>query len=135
MRSLARLPEMLRTRPGKENSCLSDFITPSSFHDIVEATRELCTFSINEDNDNLASVKIPFLALKIGHSLKRYDALLRGVSLRKREKDLKYLVDSFLELLESEWSIKILTAALRSLSDNRVTKAPILPLTGDLSKV
>ena len=135
MRSLERLLEMLRTRPGKENCCLSDFITPSSFDDSVEATRELYTFSINEDNDNLASVKTPSLALKSGHSLKRCAALLRGVALRKREKDLKESVDSFLELLESEWSTKISTAALRSLSDNRFNKTPILPLTGDLIKL
>lgn len=135
MRSLARLLEMLQKIPGKENCPLAEFISPSSFDDIVEATRQLCVFNIAEENDNLASVKTPSLALKIGHSLKRCAALLRGIALRKRERDLKETVDSFLELLEAEWSSKVSAAALRSLSDNQFNKTPILPLTGDLIKL
>ena len=102
------------------------------FH-IIEVTRKLCTVSIDEDNDNLASVKTPFLALESGHSLNRCAALLRGITLRKREKDLKNVHESLLQLLESKWSITFLTAALRLPSDNRFTKTPILPIIGDLN--
>ena len=135
MRSLARLLAILQTIPGKESWPLAEFISPSYFDDIVEATRQLCTFNIEQENDNLASVKTPSLALKIGHSLKRCAALLRGIALRKRERDLKETVDSFLELLEAEWSTKVSAAALRSLSDNQFYKTPILPLTEDLIKL
>ena len=127
--SLARLLE------GRESYPLAQFISLSSFDDIVEAKKQQCVINIEEGNGNIYSVKTPSLSLKLGHSLKGCPALLRGVALRKRQKDLKETVDSFLELLEAEWSTKVSAAALRSLSDQQFNGTPILPFTGDLIKL
>ena len=96
--------KLLQKIRGRESYPLAEFISPSSFDDIVEAAKQLCVFNIKEGNDNLYSVKAPSLAFKLGHSAKRCAALLRGVALRKRQKDLKerFEVNSFFELLEAE---------------------------------
>eukprot|EP00795_Rhopilema_esculentum_P006572 gene6572-12108_t len=54
-----------------------------------------------------------------------------------RQKDIvnKQNVEMFLELLDSEWSKKISSAALRTLSDGQFNKAPVIPVTEDLIKL
>jgi hypothetical protein len=51
---------------------LTDFIAPKFFNAILSATRTVCGYGVNEDNDK--TFKIPSLALKLGHALKMRSA-------------------------------------------------------------
>ena len=135
MRSLARLlMELRKLSPGKGYS-LADFISPTEFDLVVTATKNLCSHNVEADNDHLSAFDRPSLALHTGYYLKSCASLLRGAALRKRDQNLKDDVESFLELLNSEWSSKISSAALRTLSDAQFKKTPILPVTADLVKL
>ena len=61
--------------------------------------------------------------------------ILRGIALRQKGAELKQKVDMFLELLDTEWLIKISSAALRTLSDGQFRKSQVLPVTEDLMKL
>lgn len=135
MRSLARLLIEARNVIGSESADLATLITPSHFDDIVLATKQLCSHKVMESNDHLSSFQRPSLALKLGHYLKKCAGILRGVALRKKRSDLKQDVDAFAELLDAEWSSKISTTALRTLSDGQFKKTPVLPVTADLLKL
>ena len=135
MRSLARLLMEVREVTNNGGAVLSDFITPTHFDDIVLATRNLCSHTANPQNDHLSSFERPSLALKLGHALKKGAMILRGMALRQKDIENKQNVEMFLELLDSEWSTKISSAALRTLSDGQFNKAPVLPVTEDLMKL
>ncbi|XP_065051971.1 uncharacterized protein LOC135681426 isoform X3 [Rhopilema esculentum] len=135
MRSLARLLMEVREVTNNGSADLSDFITPTHFDDIVLATRNLCSHTANPQNDHLSSFEKPSLALKLGHALKKGAMILRGMALRQKDIESKQNVEMFLELLDSEWSTKISSAALRTLSDGQFNKAPVLPVTEDLMKL
>lgn len=134
MRALARLVMELRKLSGKDSS-LAHFISPTEFDLVVTATKSLCSHNMEADNDHLSAFDRPSLALHIGYHLKSCASLLRGIALRKRDQSLKGDVESFIELLSSEWSSKVSSAALRTLSDAQFTKVPILPVTADLVKL
>lgn len=135
MRMLARLVIELREVSSQEHLNLAQFICPSKFDFVIQATRNLCSYKIDSTNDNLATFERPSLALKMGHALKRCATILRGVALRRKEKDLKEDADSFVELIDAEWASKVSATALRTLDEGKFNKAPVLPLTADLVKV
>ena len=60
---------------------------------------------------------------------------MRGLALRKKDKNLKETAELFIELIDSEWSAKVSAAAIRSLNENTFNKQPILPITSDLVKL
>ena len=135
MRSLARLAMKLRDLTGNEDADLAKFLKPEMFDKVVDATKEICGFAQAKENDHLSSFEKPGLALKLGYSLKRCAELLRGFALRKKDKDMKEDVESFVELINSEWSSKVSSAALRALGDNAFNKTPDMPETEDLVKL
>eukprot|EP00794_Sanderia_malayensis_P001368 gene1368-1512_t len=135
MRSLARLVIELTKISSEKHSNLAEFICASKFDVVIQGTRNLCSYKIDSYNDNLATFDRPSLALKIGHALKRCAGILRGVALRKKDKDLKEDADSIVDLINVEWASKVSATALRTLNDSQFNKAPVLPLTEDLVKV
>ena len=135
MRSLARLLIELRKVSNKGDVDMSVFIAPEHFDCIVQATRNLCSYDPNPENEPASSLQRPSLALRLGHAIKKAAMILRGIALRQKDAELKQNVDMFLELLDAEWSIKISSAALRTLSDGQFSKSPVLPVTEDLIKL
>ena len=61
--------------------------------------------------------------------------ILRGMALRQKNVEIKQNVDMFLQLLDSEWLMKISSTALRMLCDGQFNKAPVLPVTEDFIKL
>ena len=57
------------------------------------------------------------------------------MALGQKDIENKQNLEMFLELLDSEWSTKISSAALRMLNDGQFNKAPVLPVTEDLMKL
>ena len=85
---------------------MSAFIAPEHFDCIVQATRNLCSYDPNPENEPASNVQRPSLALRLGHAIKKAAMILRGIALRQKDAELKQNVDMFLELLDAEWSIK-----------------------------
>ena len=132
MREIARLLKQLRETDRNLDAELSDFIKPEKFDTVVQAVKTLCSF---HDNDGCQEVKIPSLALKLGHSLKKCLNIIRGQALRQKGKNRQEDAENFEKLLESEWSNKISHHSLNTLSARKFNKVDVLPLTKDLEKL
>ena len=132
MREIARLLRQLRETDKNHDAQLSDFIKPETFDTVVQAVKTLCNF---QDKDGGQEVKIPSLALKLGHSLKKCVNVVRGQALREKSKDIQEDVDNFENLLESEWSYRISHQLLNTLGARKYNKVDVLPLAEDLEKL
>ena len=127
MRNLARLVIQLRIDTGNLDLFLFHYISPVYFHDVISATKKLCGFGYNEENER--SSAIPSLALKIGHALKKGGKLKVGMALTSRCKSDVHDANEFMQLFDLHWSNSISSIALKSLGDTKYSKAVQLPLT------
>lgn len=133
MREVARLLQELRN-VDKTGTKLEDFIKPEKFDLIIKAVRRLCIFEMPSDGTT-PRYGTPSLALKLGNSLKKCAAVIRGVALRTRNDEQKENVNCYLQLHETEWCEKISAAALSTLDDRKHNQPQILPVTSDLVKM
>ena len=130
MREIARLLRELQRRE-KSKEPLSSFLKPGKFDLIIEAVRSVCSYQFPESG-NRATIGIPSLALKLGNSLRKCAAIVRGFALRTKDSQLKEDVNSYLELHDSEWTSKVSSAALHTLGERKFNKPEFFPLTSDL---
>ena len=79
------------------NAQLSDFIKPEKLDVVINAVKSLSKFQFQ---DGVQRVANPSLSLKVGHSLKKCVAILRGWAFRRKDKDLEEDADSFKQLLD-----------------------------------
>jgi len=70
MRQLARLLMKLRELKGCADAHLSDFLSPDSFDDVVSAVKLECQF-VPSDEQHMARLSTPSLAMKLGHALQK----------------------------------------------------------------
>lgn len=133
MRELARLLVQLRKCDNNQTASLSDFIKPEKFNCMIESVKAVSKF--NQDPNSEDEVKIPSLALKLGHSLKKCVNVIRGQALRQKDKELLGDAEDFEKLLESEWSFSISHHSLETLADRKYNKVDLLPITEDLEKL
>ena len=132
MRILAKFLLELQKDPHYQSSSLAEILKPETFDDIIKATRNLCSFTIDNAADDIPSFKVPSLALRIGYALKQCAVLQRGLCLRTRDSGMLENLRYFLDLYEAEWTGKISSIALTTL-DNSKFKAPkVLPVSSDL---
>ncbi|CAG9818123.1 unnamed protein product [Phaedon cochleariae] len=81
MRQMERLlQELKNTKPDFKTKTLAFFIAPKYFDHIVDSVETICEVS-RKKNEKM-EYGIPSLALKLGHSLRKCVAYLRGQSLR-----------------------------------------------------
>ncbi|XP_057303145.1 uncharacterized protein LOC130640517 [Hydractinia symbiolongicarpus] len=133
MRILARLVLEIRRNASMKDFSLLDCLTPAFFDDVVEATKRLAGFTnTNNDGEKVPAFNKPSLALKLGYALENCAMLLQGLGLRKGDDTIVVKAQKFQKIFQSEWSVRISSASLRSLADNRFNKDDILPLTSDL---
>lgn len=134
MRQLARLLTCLRNRNSEyRQKNLAFFIDPTKFDDVIDSVKELC--NAHSKSHQKTEYGIPSLALKIGHSLRKCVAYLRGQALRITHSELDKKLQSFLELLDLEWEVRISSNALSTLMTRKINSASLLPLTSDLIKL
>ena len=128
MRQL-RFPILVLCKRGQKNEAvLEEFIGTSCFDKLVYGVRELCDF----DPESHSEIGIPFLALKLGHSIKKCAQILKGSALRQKE-DVKIKnCKHFIDLFEAEWTAKISARSLVSLGSRKMNKVECLPLEEDL---
>jgi len=127
MRQLARLLNTLR-QVATPCLCLSDYLDTTWFDHVVDAVKVLCNFN----SEVREQVQIPSLALKLGHSIKKCAQIVKSEALRAKDTKRVKNIRMFLELLDDEWSIKISSRSLASISLKRYNKVDYLPLTEDI---
>ena len=137
MRIIARLLLKLREKhPETGKLPLMKFLEPGYFDDIVSCTKDLAGYvSKNSDGEDIPGFKKPSLPLKLGYALDNVLMLLKGIGLRRKDQDLIVNADNLTALYRSEWSVRISSASLRTLADNKFNKVELLPVTSDLLKV
>lgn len=132
MRQLGHLVLCYREKNDCSEYLLADLLKPERFDEVVAVTKELCSF---QHGEQLSSFKTPSLALKLGISLKKCAILHKGVALRRKDKGMLEDLEFFKQLVETEWSHRISSVALRTLANNKFNKIEILPVTDDLLKL
>ena len=131
MRQLARLLLKLRLRSQEKEATFENFIDTSKFDDLIEAVKELCGFNQESQLD----IGIPFLALKLGHSIKRCAQVVKCSALwRKDEIGIKK-AKRFIDLFESEWTAKISSQSLSSLGSKKQNWVYYLSFAEDLTRL
>lgn len=105
----------------------TEVFKPEHFDAVISAVHSLTGKGVG--------IKIPSLALKLGHGLKKVARILIGQSLRTRDEELQKNAEDFLILMENEWTEHVSRNALHSLSDKKFNKPQDIPLTEDLVKL
>ena len=82
-----------------------------------------------------ASQHLPSLPLKIGYALDSVASLVHGYGLRQNDDCIVKDATGFQQLYQHEWSVRISSASLRTLADNKFNRLDILPVTSDLMKL
>ena len=136
MRILGRLLILLREKARSINHSMIDFMKPEYFDIVVECSKELGGFSLqNKEGENVASFSVPSLPLKIGYSLEKCCSLLNGIGIKSKNPSLSKDAVEFLQLFKLEWVAQISTVCLKTMDTNKFNKVMLLPLTEDLMKV
>lgn len=125
MREVGRLMVELRERLNRPSLLIREVILEILFDNVVEATQSLCKL---KPGQKISSV--PSLALKIGHSMKKLASILMNEAIRTQNDNNRRYAKSYIQLHETEWSMKISKYALDALIVKKKMKA--LPLTSDL---
>lgn len=132
MRRIARLLIKLNEIESLKKP-LADWLRPSNFDLLITSVKLVTVFK--ENLTSRSEFKVPSLALKLGHSLRKCINIEKGASLRRndnvRVKELKNLI----ALMDIEWADKISSSALSTLSNRKMNKDDLLPLTADLIKL
>lgn len=110
---------------------VKDLLLPKNFDTLIKAVRKLCLSSINDVRAQ--NFKIPSMALKLGHSLRKCAQIARGFALRKG--DLKTLIKGFMDIMDIEWRNKVSSIAVRSLLERKINSTEMLPITDDILKL
>ena len=84
--------------PGKENLCMKDCINPTYFSLCLSAVKELTGF-----DEGTASYRVPSLALKISHALKKLANIVKRQAIESRQYEEIRDIDYFSDLYNAEW--------------------------------
>ena len=126
MCQLARLLQTLRKQNEATN--FADFIDTARFDKLVAAVKDLCGFK----EESRLDIDVPFLALKLGHSIKQCAQVLKSSALRKKVEAEIRKCQNFIDLFEAERTTKISSRSFASLWSKKQNKVEILLLAGDL---
>ena len=131
MRQLARLLTILHARSQEREVGLESFIDTAKFDNLVEAVKELCR--INEESR--LDIRIPSLALKVGHRIKHCAQVVKYSAQRNKDENVIKRAKRFIDLFESKWTSKISSRSLTSLGSKKQNKVEYLPLAEDLTRL
>jgi hypothetical protein len=134
MRQLARLLIELRDHTQLPDADLSSFLKPESFDIVVAAVLKVCKY-VQCSKTEPAKLKVPSLALKLGHAVRRCCILLVNKALREKNTAVESDAESFIRIFDSEWRFRVSTVALKTLTNEKRNKQDLIPLTEDLVKI
>ena len=117
----------------KSKLTFMDVLCGKHFDTCLEAASELCGLTITPDGKRI--FKIPSLALRLGHLLKKIAIVKRGTSLRKDDLEKVREAETFEKLLKDEWTDAVSSNALNTLRRCKDQTVEQLPETEDLCKL
>ena len=129
LRQLARLLELFRKDFGRRISFM-EIICGGNFDNVLDKTEKLCGLFISADGRR--SFKIPSLALRTGHNLKKLALVKQGLCLREDNEQGVRESETFLKLLSNEWTDAVSSNALNTLKRRKDNTIEDLPLADDL---
>ncbi|CAH1106923.1 unnamed protein product [Psylliodes chrysocephalus] len=107
---------------------LSQLLNPSGYKTFREAVCKIAGY-----NDVTNAFQVPSLALKIGFTIKKCVSILKGDYLEDETlRSTIPILDAFVEVLESKWTVDVTCHAQRTLSERKWNKAKRVPLTKDI---
>ena len=127
MRQTARLLTELRKVDGKADVALEEFMTPSHFDDVVQATRNIAATAGSTNSDNS-----PSLALKLGYNISQCAGVLWGKALRNMDEEKVRKVEYFQKLYSTDWKLKVSSQALTTMRRTDRNREEQLPICEDL---
>ena len=119
---------------GDEGLSMEKVLRPRHFDAIIASVNDVCTWDIGDENSP-PGFKVPSLALKLGHGLKKAAelALSNGI---KEERPLDVAeITAYLTLQNNEWGDKVSHATLKTMDTRKLNTVDPLPLTEDLIKL
>ncbi|XP_070193306.1 uncharacterized protein [Littorina saxatilis] len=130
LRQLSRL--LVKCRESLSNSSLSynDVLCGKKFDACVEATDGVCGLNITDDGRR--EFKLPSLALRLGHLLRKLVGVKQGFCLRNDDLDGLKDAETFGKLLEAEWTDSVATIANITLKRRKDQSIQLLQVTEDL---
>ncbi|OWF48278.1 hypothetical protein KP79_PYT17160 [Mizuhopecten yessoensis] len=129
MREMARL--LICTREeDSEITTVEDLVDPKHFPLALRCTQNICGY---EEDTN--SYRNPFLALKLGYSLKKCGSIQKANALIEENEEKRKKAENFIAVHELMWPIDVSSSALTSLKTAKWNKPSPLPLTKDVSKL
>ncbi len=105
---------------------LREMLTPERFDLFIDSVKKLSTSGQKE------ALSLP---LKLGHSVNRCLLLLKGESIRKKDKILKENVEGMQLLMELEWHDRVSSQSLKKLYDAKMNQKETLPTTDDIVRL
>lgn len=128
MREVGRLLLTVRAN-HPELTSMKDCINPIHFDKIISAVQSVAGYDVNTN-----AYKTPSLALKLGHSLRKCAMIVKAEGIKTGDAILEKRGDQFNDLCSIDWSSKISTRALTTLSKRKWNKPNMLPLSEDVMK-
>ena len=125
-RELGRLVQQLRKDHGK-NCSLEEFITAGKLKEVMASVKNLCGF-----DGGTRKFKIPSLALRLGHALKKCSIIIKASGLEAGDDDVIRDAERFADLYDILWTHEIASHALRSLRLLHQKQAESLPTHKDI---
>lgn len=104
-----------------------------NFDIILHGVQQLC--GANHNEVGLNGYAVPSLALKLGHSLHKCCAIIRGRLLRESNPTLNNYLQDFLLLMDLEFKSRISSTVLATLARKKASIEKLLPLTEDSLKL
>ncbi len=120
--------EMRALDPSVKN--LSNALGPSSWNTVLKAVRE--TAGYDQDSQ---SFKIPSLAIKLGHALKKCAEIKESRALVQQDDSAQQEAGAFIRLYNNEWNDRISRVARQTLDTKQYNKPKLLPLMEDVEKL
>lgn len=118
---------------GKETGKLkevSDFFVPANFPHVIEAVH-----SVSGLNEETNTFKVPSLALKLGHNLKKLASIIECEAMMSGDKNALNNVQAFKQICDTKWSECVSSQALRNLSEAKWNSPQLLPFAEDVKKM
>ena len=115
----------------KGKDTLMNYMRPQFFDSVTQATL-LCSMNMMDDEEELSR---PSNAIKLGFEVKRIVAAKKGFTIKSGEQAMRDECRDFLELMDSEWSLKVTKIAQMALRERRYNIVKTLPEPKDLKRL
>ncbi|XP_065152045.1 uncharacterized protein [Paramisgurnus dabryanus] len=125
MREVGRL--LLEARRITPLKTMEDFMIPANFKHVISAVKVVSGFD-EEKN----SYRIPSLALKLGHSLKKICSIVESNAMMYGDHERAECARDFRKVHEARWNEYISAGAITTLKEAKWNAPQIIPFTQDV---